>query len=103
MAFAPSAPSQFLYDDPTSLEFGKSYFFDVKKWKSEYSPGSLDQLIIKPGEKGKVLMQFSIPQNAEKGRYREDFSFSCGPYWVRNEINGDELNVMHSWSCFDIQ
>ncbi|MEI6222552.1 MAG: family 16 glycosylhydrolase [bacterium] len=98
-----SAPSSLGYDDcPLGLSCGKSYF-KHSSWVSDYRIGTLDQLVVYPGQIGRVSMQFQIPCNAEKGRYREDISAASGKYWIYNGTNGDPLNVMHIWVGFRVQ
>ncbi|MEI6221640.1 MAG: S8 family serine peptidase [bacterium] len=100
--FAPSAPPSTGYDNPLSLQYGQSYFYDPSTWLSLFRIGTIATALIQPNETASFPLQFQIPASAEPGRYREDFSLACGAYWVENPVNGDPQNIAHIWTCFDI-
>jgi len=99
---AKSAPSWTGFDRCPGDTCGKSYFY-ADSWVSDYRIGTLKNVITNPGETSKILMQFKVPCNAEKGRYREDISAASGKFWIRNTVNGDPQNVMHIWFGVDVQ
>lgn len=104
-----TAPSGSGYDTPTNPLFGTSYF-QGDGWQKEstkapgkyYRVGCLNESEVAPGEVGTFTLNFQIPDDAVPGMYREDISLSSGPYWIKNETNGDPFGVAHIWVGFDV-
>ena len=97
LAYKPSSPFFTGYDEEKSPFWGRSYFYDKETWPSLYRLGSMSEDVVNPGEIATFIVNFSIPEDAVNGEFREDFSLAVGDYWMMNKKNGDKSNVAHVW------
>ncbi|MEI6222063.1 MAG: hypothetical protein WCP97_04830 [bacterium] len=101
-----------IYKDPEVISHPKTFsyqpgqkesFFQDTSWVSPFRIGTITEETVAPGANGTVAMKFTIPCDAQVGKYREDISMAAGSYWMKNTDNGDPLNVAHIWVGFVIQ
>jgi len=85
-------------------EWGTSYFNEISQSENGLM-GILKDPVVPPGEIGTFEFEITVPDDFpvdQFGKFREDISLAAGPYWIKNDTNGDPLNVAHIWFGLDV-
>ncbi|MEI6222408.1 MAG: Ser-Thr-rich GPI-anchored membrane family protein [bacterium] len=104
-ATSNSAPDATGFEDPTSPNYGKSWFFyptDMynRGWVNQYVVANMVEASVPPGGTGSFDLYISYPGNTPDEAFTEDFRLHLGPWnptiatepgslWVKDTVTGE--------------